>query len=430
MALELKIKDGEFIFNGRSMQITKDKNKLLKPHGKQLYNYGIVLELNPSEEQKTRINQIVGCARFVHNRFLEERINLYKEEKKSLPSSEYKKHGFKKLKEENPWLKEADSTALASAMENVDTAYGNFFKGLREGRKCGFPKPWGKAKPNGCSYTSKCINGNIRIEGNIIKLPKIGDVRFFIPKGERFRYGIIPDNGRITSIVVSNYGNRYTVSVQIETIIDLINPVSSVMKKNIWSADMGVKDFCILGNAEFSEKTANPRWIKLHARRLRILQKRFSKKIKGSNNYKKAKLLLAKEHRKVKNQRKDFHHKLSKYIADNADVFICEDLNIKGMVKNHKLARKISSCGWGQFLEFVKYKLERRGGLFVKVSRWFPSSKTCCHCGHKLDKLDLSVCKWKCPSCGTLHDRDINAQKNILNEGIRLLVEEEGIAVA
>jgi putative transposase len=183
----------------------------------------------------------------------------------------------------------------------------------------------------------------------------------------------------------------------LETIIDLIKPVDIVNKNDIYAMDMGVKYFGVYGNQEFSEFVTNPRWIKVHQKRLRRLQKSLSRKQydkaahKGSKNYDKAKLKINKEHRKIKNQRNDFLHKLSRKIANECNVFVCEDLNIKGMVSNHKLAKEISSCGWGMFLNYVKYKLEKKGGLFIKVDKFYASSKLCSKCGYKYDKLTLKV---------------------------------------
>ena len=135
---------------------------------------------------------------------------------------------------------------------------------------------------------------------------------------------------------------------------------------------------------------------------------------------------MAKEQRKTVNQRKDFHHKLSRKIADSCDVFVCEDLNIKGLMKDRRLSKAIAGVGWGRFLSMVKYKVERKGGIFLKVSRWYPSTKTCTHCGHKNNSLTLKDRFWKCPECGALINRDENAVDNLIKEGMRLL-EEQGI---
>lgn len=206
-----------------------------------------------------------------------------------------------------------------------------------------------------------------------------------------------------------------------------ILPIQTVSLNRIYSIDMGIKDFGTYGNNEFTEKIENPRFIRKNAKKLRRLQQSLSRKLYhskkkcGSKNYRKAKLKVAKLHNKIKNQRKDFHHKMSQKLVNECDVFICEDLNIKSMVKNHKLAKEISSCGWGQFLNFVKYKIEKKGGIFLKVDRFFASSKLCNVCNYKYKGLELSEREWECPICHTKHDRDINAKINLLKEGFRLL---------
>lgn len=203
--------------------------------------------------------------------------------------------------------------------------------------------------------------------------------------------------------------------------------ITNISKDQIFACDVGISRFCTYGDWNSTKYVENPRWIKTHAKRLRRFQKSLSRKQydkdthTGSKNYFKAKEKVAKEHRKIKNQRKDFHHKLSKKIAAECDAFVCETLNIQGMVKNHRLAKEISSCGWGQFLNFVKYKMERKGGTFLKVDRFFPSSQLCSFCGYQNRELELHDRQWVCSICGAVHDRDKNAKQNMLLEGYRLL---------
>lgn len=438
MALTLKVDNGEFIFSGRSMQITKDKNALLKDYNKQIYNYGIVLCMLPSGEEIIKINQQIGNARVVRNDYLSKRIELYEKSKSTLSVSEYKKNILPKLKEEKEFLKLSDKFALESAIEHVDIAYKNFFENLKKGRKAGFPKFVSKYKPSGNKYTTKYTNGNIKLimEDNLpyIQLPKVGKIRIVIPKGKTFN-DLVPTGTKITSASIQRQGNNYTVSIQLETVIDEIIPINSVYRNNIYAMDMGIKSFGVYGNEDITINKENPRWIKIHQKRLRRFQKSLSRKQydfrthTGSKNYYKAKIKLAKEHRKLRNQRKDFQHKLSREIVNNCNVFICEDLNIKGMVKNHKLAKEISSCGWAQFLEFVKYKLQRNGGIFIKVDRFFASSKLCYHCNYKNDNLTLKDREWTCPVCGNHLDRDENAKNNLIKEGIRILENELNVAI-
>ena len=420
----------DFTFSGKSLNITKEKNKLLEPYNKQIWNYGIVLALKPNDKQKEQLNQQIGNARFVANKYLAKRKEIYNNEKRTLSVNEYKKEYLPSLKEEYVFLKNSDKFALEAGIEHIDTAYKKFFENIKKGRKAGFPKFVSRFKPNGNSYTTKYTNNNIElleIDGlPYVKIPKIGKVRFVMPKRYSLKT-IQPEYTKILSICIKYQRDSYAVSLQMETVIDKIIPVQTVSKDRIYSIDMGIKDFGIYGNNEFTEKIENPKFIRNNAKKLRRLQKSLNRKVFnstkhcGSKNYRKAKLKVAELHNRIKNQRKDFHHKLSRKLVNECEVFICENLNIKGLVKNHKLAKEISSCGWGQFLTFVKYKLEKKGGIFLKVDKFFASSKLCNVCHYKYKDLTLKSRQWECPICYTKHDRDVNAKINLLNEGIRLL---------
>lgn len=423
-----RLTDGTFWFHGRANDITRQKNKALEPFGKQVLNYGQVLCLLPTPEQAQALNQQIGNARFVRNRYLEERIRLYQQKKETLSAADYKKH-LPELKEENPFLYQSDKFALESAIEHVDAAYQNFFS-----RKSGFPKKASRFKPNGNRYTTKQTNNNLSLVLDkdglpCIKLPKVGKIRTVLPAGKIFS-DLCPSGTSIKKATICRQGDRYKVSLGMETVIDQIHPVEEVSVSEILSADMGLKDFAVLGDNESFLKIRNPRWIRIHERRLRRFQKALSRKQydckthTGSKNWYKAKKKVAKEQRKTADQRKDFQHKLSRCIADSCRVFICEDLNIKGMMKNRHLSKAVASVGWYGFFQKVKYKLERTGSRFLQVSRWFPSSQTCSCCGYQnTDVRNLTVREWTCPECGSYHDRDGNAQQMILKEGLRLLKE-------
>lgn len=432
LALEVT-ENNEYIFHGRSFQITKDKNALLAPYGKMVFNYGVVLGLLPTDTQKQQLSQQIGNARFVRNKYLEERNKLYSETKETLSVADYKKHYLPKLKEEYPFLKFSDKFALEAALERVQAAFDNFFEGLKEGRNVGKPKMASKFKPNGNSYETKFTNNNIELlmVDNLpyIKIPKVDKIRFVLPIGQTLDT-ILPKNTRITSITIKRSNDDYTVSLQLERIVDIPEQVENIKVADIISMDMGLKHFAVYGNSQNTIEVENPRFIKIHEKRIRRLQKALSRKHKGSNNYKKAKAKLAKEHHKVKNQRRDFHHKLSRKIVNQCKVFACEDLNIKGMIKNKRLSKSIASVGWGQFLRFVKYKMERKGGIFIKVNRFFASSQLCSCCGYKNpDIRDLSIRNWTCPKCGINLDRDINAKTNLITEAIRILNTDYNIKV-
>lgn len=429
-----QLQDGTFRFHGRAVNITKAKNLALKPFGKQVLNYGQTLQLLPTPEQAQALNQQIGNARFIRNDYLDKRIQMYQKEKKTLSVEMYKKEYLPKLKEEHPFLLSSDKFALESALGHVDNSYRNFFSG-----RASFPKFASKYKPNGNRYSTKQTDNNIALaEGKdglpYIKLPKVGMVRIVLPKGKLFP-GLCPSGTVIRKATVIRQGNRYDISFGMETVIDEIRLVEEVSLSEILSADMGLKDFAVLGDSDGFLKIRNPRWIRVHEKRLRRFQKALSRKQydtkthTGSKNWNKAKAKVAKEQRRTAAQRKDFQHKLSRCIADSCKVFVCEDLNIKGMLKNRRLAKAVASAGWYSFFQKVKYKLERGGGRFLQVSRWFPSSQTCSCCGYRnTDVKKLSIREWVCPECGSYHDRDGNAQQMILKEGIRLL-EAAGVCV-
>ena len=428
--------DGTFQFHGGKggFQITEQKNKALEPYGKRIWNYGIVLEVLP-ETKASALNQQIGNARFVRNNYLSTRIAYYKEQKQTLSVAQYKKDYLPELKKQHEFLQLSDKFSLENACRNVDDAYKRFFEG-----KGGFPRYASSRKPNGNSYTTNYTTHNIELVMKdglpYLKLPKIGYLRFVLPKGKRME-DILPAGAVIKAATVSRIdkNSRYQVSLRIETVIDKPIFPAVIHAADILSVDLGLKVFGVFGNLESSESIQNPRWIKIHARRLRRFQQALSRKQydkkthTGSKNWEKARLRVAKEQRKTANQRKDFHHKLSRVIADSCSAFICEDLAVKNMMKNRHLSKSIASIGWSSFLTMVQYKMERAGKYFRKISRWMPSSQRCHQCGYiNKDVKDLTVRKWICPKCKTLHDRDENAQKNICMEGIRLLTAD-GILV-
>lgn len=428
-------KDGQFIFHdgSGSPNITKQKNALLAPYDKCIWNYGVVLELLPGE-QASALSQQIGNARFVRNHYLSQKITYYRETGKTLSVSQYKREILPALKEEHDFLKQSDKFALENAIAGVDNAYQRFFS-----KKAGFPKYASRNKPNGNRYTTNYTNNNITLENDngipYIKLPKIGMVRFILPKGKCLS-DIQPYGTKIKKAIIFRSGDVWTVSIQMETIIDKPAFPKAIRREDILAVDLGIKEFGYFGNMDESMPVHNPRWIRLHEKRLRRFQKALSRKQydrknhKGSKNWEKAKLRVAKEQRKTANQRKDFHNKLSHAIAVSCDAFICEDLSVSSMIRNRHMSKEISSAGWSGFLTKVQYKMERAGKYFLKVDRWYPSSQLCHCCGYRnTDTKNLLVRRWTCPVCHTKHDRDANAEKNICMEGIRLL-QDMGVQVA
>ena len=367
--------------------------QILKAHKVRLY---------PNEEQQVFFAKSFGCTRFIWNRMLSDKIDHYNEHKTELKNTpaQYKK--------EFEWLKEVDSLALANVQQNLRAAYSKFFKGL------GFPKF--KKKGQRDSYTTNNQKGTVAITDSTVKLPKIGHIIAKFPSKV---------NGLIKSATISKTpSGKYYVSLLVETIATTLPKTHS----NI-GIDLGLTDFIVLSDGS---KVANPKFLsKLQhklAREQKILAKRravakvANRKLSDSRNYQKQKFKVAKVYEQITNSRTDFLHKLSFNLIKNHDVIAIEDLNVKGMVKNHKLAKAISDSSWSTFTTMLAYKAEWYGKTLVKIDRWYPSSKTCSGCNHLLAKakLPLSLRSWDCPSCLQTNDRDINASINILNEGLKL----------
>ena len=361
------------------------------------------IRLYPTDEQQVFFAKSFGCARFIWNRMLADKIEHYRETKMSLNNTPAQ------YKAEFEWLKEVDSLALANVQQNLRSAYNKFFK-----QSSGFPKF--KKKGIKDSYTTNNQKGTVAVTKNTVKLPKIGHINAKFPD---------KINGLIKSATISRTpSGRYYVSLLVETVIEQLQKT----KTNI-GIDLGLTNFIVLSDGT---KVANPKFLsKLQdrlAREQKILAKRREvakadqRKLSESRNYQKQKIKVAKVYEKITAARKDFLHKLSFNIIKNHDVIAIEDLNVKGMVQNRKLAEAISDSSWSAFTNMLTYKAEWYGKTLIKVDRWYPSSKTCSACGHLLTKaeLPLSVRSWQCPSCKQDNDRDINASINILNEGLRL----------
>lgn len=401
----------------------KERNKELKPLGKQLRHFGVVLTIIPNEAQVVKIAQTFGCSRFVYNNYLATRKEHYSLTKETLSVGRYKTNYLNPSKktDEFSFLKDVDKFALESAVENVQDAFDRFFK-----RQNGFPRFKSKRKAKK-SYTTKSTNNNIKIiDNNILQLPILKKVEYIKPKSSKniSKFNkIMTGQARILKATISQKADRYYVSFCCEEIIDLVNPVDleNIDKNKIIGIDLGLKDFVIINNGLHTSKVNNPKYFVKSEKKLAKLQKKLSKKKLDSKNFEKAKLKVAKMHKKVANQRLDFCHKLSRRLVDENQVIIVENLNIKGMVKNPRLAKAISDAGWSKFLSFLKYKLEWEGKYFVEIDRWFASSKTCSSCGEKKLMLALNEREWICASCQTVHDRDENASVNIRQEGMRIL---------
>jgi putative transposase len=361
------------------------KNKLLKAYKYRIY---------PNQEQKEYLSKTFGCTRFIYNRMLADRIKSY-EENKNLDIKQIKYPTPAQYKSEFEWLKEIDSLALANAQINLDKAYKNFFRD----KSVGFPKFKSK-KMNYDSFTTNNQNGTVCIEDGRIKIPKLKSL-IKIKLHRQF-------TGLIKSCTVSRTpSNKYYISILVDT-----ENFQLTKCENKIGVDVGLKDFAITSDGEIF---GNPKWLRKSEKRLKKLQRDLSRKKKGSKNRNKDRLKVAKLHDKIANQRNDFLNKVSTQLIRENQSIVIEDLRVKNMMQNHKLAKAISEVAWSEFRRMLKYKSAWYGRELIIAPSNYASSQLCSECGYKnTGTKDLSVREWICPQCGVTHGRDVNASKNLL----------------
>jgi putative transposase len=371
----------------------------------------------PSEDQKYVIAKHAGTLRFVYNKTLEKLISNYKNGGK-FPSYFDMNRAWKRtcdnLKEDMLWLNEPLVQSRQQVLQHLHRAYTDFFKGVKTGKGKGFPKFKKRKSSLSIHYTQGVI---LRNEGKV-KVPKIGEVKIVYDLRD-----IDFDQGwkQKKSILTKNSSNQYFLS----TVFELDQPYPETSYKgNIIGLDFGSRSLITTATATKGKKIRGlNKKFKKEKEKLKRLQRKLAKKIKGSKNYEKARIKIARVHQYISNIRTNLLHKITSKIVNDNQVIIIEDLSIRNMVKNHKLAETISMASWSRLVTMLEYKCLEQGKALVKVDRWFPSSKLCYCCKTKNTRLGSEE-KWTCDSCNTSHDRDINAARNIRAEGIRILKEQ------
>ena len=349
--------------------------------------------LYPTTAQAVQLNQHIGSCRFVYNWALDQKIKTYEQTGKSISRFDLNKM-IPTLKESNEWLVEVNSQSLQGMTKQVESAFTRFFR-----EKNGFPRF--KSKKNPIQSFPVPQHYTVNFENSTIKLPKIGEIKAVLHR--KFE-------GELKTATVSrSCKGHYYISILVEDGKEL--PIKQEFSDSTTiGIDVGIKYIAVLSTGE---KIENPKYLKNSLQRLKVLQKRVSKKQKGSQNRAKAKQRLAALHDKIANQRNDFHNKLSFELISENQAIALETLNVKGMVKNHNLAQAISDSAWSSFVTKLEYKAEWLGKTILRIGQFEPSSKLCSTCGYHNKELQLKDREWQCPECATTHDRDINAAINI-----------------
>jgi putative transposase len=369
----------------------------------------VKVRLYPNDEQQIQLARTFGCVRWWWNYALNKSIETYKDTGKGIGQIALNAL-LPQLKksEETAWLGNCYSQTLQATTLNLVTAYKNFFE-----QRAGFPKFKSKKDKQSVQYPQ-----NVKVLEGVVKLPGgIGEIKAKIHR---------PIQGKIKTVTINKCpSGKYFASIVSEVEGD--NPQASTDGK-VAGIDLGLKHFAIVSDGVKVSKFDNPKHLHKHEKNLKRKQQKLARKKDESKVRYKYKKLVAKVYERVSNSRQDFLHKLSTKLVNENQVVVVENLHVLGMVRLSNLASSISDAGWGTFANFLAYKLERKGGKLIKISRWFPSSKLCSNCFYQMNEIPLDVREWTCRRCGTHHDRDGNAATNIRAEGIRMLMTD-GTAV-
>jgi putative transposase len=353
----------------------------------------------PTKKQEVLLSKTFGCCRFVWNKLVEN----FNNNDGSIVNEKTLKD-----QEEFEFLKEVSATTLQQKRMDFDEFKKQYFN---KKRKTKLGKPRFKKKSNRQSFRLPNQRFTLNQKKSLVRLEKIGFVKIVLDR-------LIPEDVNFRRITVSKTPTgKYYVSILVK---QKLNPIPSTGK--VVGIDLGIKDLMVLSNGQVIN---NPKWFRENQSKLKKAQKYLSRKKKGSNRYNKQRIKVARVHEYITNSRSYFLHNISAAIVKEFDVIVLEDLNVSGMLKNHKLAKSIADASWSSFVSMLEYKYNWYGKILVKINRFYPSSKTCSNCGHKEDKMSLNIREWTCPSCGSKHDRDLNASINILKEGWKQLTDQE-----
>lgn len=370
------------------------------------------IRLYPNKTQEVQINKLLGCYRFVYNQCLDKKITSYKKDKisENLTTLGHYLHGYLTKQEEYSWLNEQNTKVLKQSIIDMLDAYKCFFE-----QHNGYPKYKSKHdNKQSCRFPLEAISKRNNYEDRKLSLANIRGIKFRC--SDKYINYLMKNKEGIRSATLSKLPcGQYYLSILIDG--DLFKQVQQ--SRNTVGIDLGIKDFITTSEGETFE---NKHFKKSVNDRLKKLQKQLSRKQKGSNNRNKARLRLAKLNKKINDSKLNYLHEVTNTLINENQVICIEDLNVKGMVKNHRLAESISELNFGSFVRILEYKASWYGRVVVKVDRFYPSSKTCNYCGYIKKDLKLSERQWVCPECGEIIDRDYNAACNIRDKGIEILV--------